>query len=66
MKKMKKCKLCKRPFPEPVGRPKKLNDQSVKALHKAKFSIIRIAEHFRVTRGAIYASLRRSENETYD
>lgn len=53
-----KCPKCG--YHPPIGRPKKLNDKEVVRLHKKGWSLSKIAEKFSVTRGAIQASLKRT------
>ncbi len=53
-----KCPNCG--FEPTKGRPKKLNDKEVLRLHKKNWSLSEIANKLGVTRGAIQASLRRS------
>ena len=46
----------------PIGRPKKLNDESVKKLYlKEGWSMTAIASHFKVTKSAIQGSLKRTK-----
>lgn len=52
-----KCPQCG--YEPPRGRPKKLDDKKVKALSKTGWSLQALATHFKVTRGAIQASLKR-------
>lgn len=53
-----KCPQCG--YQPPRGRPKKLNDAKVKALHAKGLSLREIAAKLGVTHGAIRASLERS------
>ena len=61
-----KCPKCG--YMPPKGRPKKLNDKKIAALAKTGWSLQALATTFKVTRGAIQASLRRfktgSESES--
>jgi DNA-binding NarL/FixJ family response regulator len=52
-----KCPNCG--YAPPRGRPKKLDDKKVKALHAKGLSLRQIAAKLRVTHGAVRASLLR-------
>lgn len=51
-------------YEPPKGRPKKLDDQSVRHLSKDGYSLATMATHFGVTRGAIQASLKRTKKKS--
>lgn len=53
-----KCPNCG--YEPPRGRPKKLDDAKIRALHAKGKSLRTIAEHFGVTHGAVQASLKRT------
>lgn len=52
-----KCPSCG--YEPPKGRPKKLDDKEVFRLKKNGKSLAELADKFKVTRGAIQASLKR-------
>lgn len=53
-----KCPQCG--YEPPMGRPKKLDDQKVKAMRAKGFSLSQMAAKFDVTAGAIRAALKRA------
>lgn len=54
-----KCPNCG--YEPPRGRPQKLDDAKIKKMRRAGKSLAEIADKFKVTRGAIQASLKRSK-----
>lgn len=53
------CPTCKRPLPEPRGRPKQLDDREVAKLRARGLSLRAIARELHVTEGAVRAALKR-------
>jgi hypothetical protein len=54
-----KCPQCG--YEPPKGRPKKLDDEAIWRWHKGDHSLAVIARAFKVTRGAVQASIKRYE-----
>ena len=57
-----KCPNCG--YEPPRGRPKKLDDKKVRRMKKAGDSLAEIAGLFGVSRGAVQASLKRSNRKS--
>lgn len=53
-----KCPKCG--YEPPRGRPKKLNDKAIRKLKLNGWSLADLADKYKVTRGAIQASLKRT------